>query len=307
MNLTWERVVALLVDPVLPILLIVAIAVVTVRLVRGVVRQTLKAILDREVLDGTARELTALEVRKRIDTLDALVTNAIRAFILIVALIMILGELGLNIGPAIAGLGVVGIAVGFGAQSLVRDYFNGALILLENQFSVGDVVTIAGVSGSVEAMSLRATTLRDLQGSLHTVPNGEIKVATNRTRTWARIDENVEVAYDSDIDRVVEVVNGVGLAMYAEPEWRRRLMEAPAVLRVERFGESGVTLKVLGMVRAGEQWAAAGELRRRILAAFVEHAIEIPYPHRVMISRSGPADPLPAGGREVAPEAASSD
>lgn len=299
MDLPWDRVMGVLADPVLPILLIVAFALVLVRMVHVVVRQTLTAILDRAVLDGTAQELSAVEVRKRIDTLDALATNVLRAFILLVALIMIMGELNLNIGPAVAGLGVVGIAVGFGAQSLVRDYFNGALILLENQFSVGDVVSIAGVSGSVEAMSLRRTTLRDLQGSVHTVPNGEIRVATNRTRVWARIDENIQVAYDSDIDGVVEAVNRVGQDMYEDPDWRRRLMEPPAVLRVEAFGESGVTLKVLGMVRAGEQWAAAGELRRRILAMFGERGFEIPFPHRVMISR--PATPGPEASTPTEP------
>lgn len=291
MELPWDRALDVLADPVLPIALIIAIALVLVRVAHVIVRQTLTSLLDREVAEGTAQELSAVEVRKRIDTLDALVTNVIRAFILLIALVMILGELNLNIGPAIAGLGVVGIAVGFGAQSLVRDYFNGALILLENQFGIGDVVEIAGVSGSVEAMSLRKTTLRDLQGAVHIVPNGEIRVATNRTRVWARIVEDVQVAYDSDVDLVVRTVNEVGQTMYEDPEWRRRLMEPPSVLRVQSFGESGIAIRVLGMVRAGEQWAAAGELRKRVLAAFAAHGIEIPFPHRVMITRPAAGGP----------------
>ena len=114
----------------------------------------------------------------------------------------------------------------------MRDYFNGALILLENQFSEGDVVTIAGVSGTVEDFSLRRTTLRDLDGVVHTVPNGEIRVASNQTRVWARINENVEVAYDTDIEHVIATVNAVGRALYEDPEWRRRLLEPPAVVRV---------------------------------------------------------------------------
>ena len=133
---------------------------------------------------------------------------------------MILGELDLDIGPAVAGLGVVGIAVGFGAQSLVKDYFNGALILIENQFSKGDVVSIAGVTGTVEDFSLRRTTLRDLDGVVHTVPNGEIRVASNRTRTWARINQNVMVAFGTDIDKAIEVVNDVGQGLAADPEWK---------------------------------------------------------------------------------------
>jgi small conductance mechanosensitive channel len=213
---------------------------------------------------------------------------------------MILDQLNLNIGPAIAGLGVVGIAVGFGAQSLVKDYFNGALILLENQFSIGDVVSLAGVSGEVEDFSLRRTTLRDLSGTVHTVPNGEIRVTSNRTRVWARINEEIQVAYGSDIDHVVKTVNAVGQAMFEDGEWRRRLLEPPAVLRVQALGDSGVTIKVLGTVRAAEQWAAAGEFRRRVLAAFTAESIEIPFPHRVLITRSVGSEPASAGITETA-------
>jgi moderate conductance mechanosensitive channel len=209
---------------------------------------------------------------------------------------MILGELDLDIVPAIAGLGVVGIAVGFGTQSIVRDYFTGALILIENQYSKGDVVTIAGVSGTVEDFSLRRTTLRDLDGIVHTVPNGEIKVASNLTRVWARINQDVTVAYGTDIDQATRVVNDVGKAMVADPEWRRRVMEAPHVERIEALGEYGITIKVLGLVRATEQWAAGGELRKRLLAAFATHGIEIPRPQRVVLAREPNVDPFTPGG-----------
>lgn len=291
-----EQLLKLLQDPVLPILLIIVIAFLAIRLARAAIRGIVKALLDREASEGTAQELSAVEIRKRMDTLDALAINVLRLFIVLIAVVMILGELKLNIGPAIAGLGVAGIAVGFGAQSLVKDYFNGALILIENQFSKGDVVSIAGVTGTVEDFSLRRTTLRDLSGVVHTVPNGEIRVTSNSTRTWARINEDVEVAYDSDIDHVVATINAVGQALYDDPEWKRRVLEPPSVLRVQAFGDSGVKLKVLGTVRASEQWAAAGEFRRRLLVAFGEAGIEIPFPHRVMISRGGtaPSPALPA-------------
>ena len=220
------------------------------------------------------------------------------ATIVIVALVMGLSQLGLNIGPAVAGLGIVGIAVGFGAQSLVKDYFNGALILLENQYSKGDVVTIAGVSGSVEDFSLRRTTLRDLDGVVHTVPNGQITVASNLTRTWARINQDVTVAYGTDMEKATEVINGVGRGMAADPAWRRRVLEAPHVERISALGDYGVTIKILGLVRASEQWAAGGELRKRLLAAFAADGIEIPRPQRVVLApadapvadRGGPTD-----------------
>ena len=278
--------VQILLSTVLPILLILLIALVLMRTAHGTVYRVVRRLLDRETAEGTAQELSAVEVKKRIDTIDALATNAIRAFVAMIALVMILGKLNLDIGPAVAGLGVVGIAVGFGAQSLVKDYFNGALILIENQFAKGDVVTVAGVSGAVEDFSLRRTTLRDLNGVVHTVPNGEIRVASNMTRVWARINQDVLVAYGTDIEKATGVVDDVGHAMMADPAWRRRILEAPHVERVEALGEYGITLKILGKVRAPEQWAAGGELRKRLLAAFATHGIEIPRPQRVVLDRS---------------------
>jgi small conductance mechanosensitive channel len=291
-----EPIRAVLTGTLIPILLIVVLALVVVRLARVAVHHVVKTLLDRETLEGTAQELSAVEVKKRMDTLEGLGTTIVRVFVLVIAGVMILGELNLDIGPAVAGLGVVGIAVGFGTQSIVRDYFTGALILIENQFAKGDVITIAGVSGTVEDFSLRRTTLRDLDGVVHTVPNGEIKVASNRTRVWARINLDVTVAYGTDIERATRVVNDVGKSMSADPDWRRRVMEPPKVERVEALGEYGITLKVLGMVRATEQWAAGGELRKRLLAAFATHGIEIPRPQRVVLARDPNVDPFAPGG-----------
>ena len=269
-------------------------ALVAAWLARIFVHGIVKALLDREATEGTAQELSAVELRKRMDTLDHLGTHVIQAFIVVIAALMVIGELGFDIGPAIAGLGVVGIAVGFGAQAFVRDYLNGALILIENQFAKGDVVRIAGVAGTVEDFSLRRTTLRDLDGIVHTVPNGEIKVASNLTRVWARINQDVTVAYGTDVDKAIDVVDRVGQEMADDPIWKRRILERPRVERVEAIGEYGITLKLLGSVRAGEQWATAGELRKRLLAAFHENGIEIPRPQRVVLSKD--PDELAFGG-----------
>jgi moderate conductance mechanosensitive channel len=289
-DLTTAEVADLLRTTLLPVLLILLVAVLAMRLASVFVHGIVKTLFDREATEGTAQELSAVELKKRMDTLDGLGVRAIQFFIIVIAALMVLGKLGFDIGPAVAGLGVIGIAVGFGAQTLVRDYVNGALILVENQFSIGDVVRLAGVAGSVEDFNLRRTTVRDMDGVVHTIPNGEIKVASNLTRVWARINQDVTVAYGTDIDRAIDVVDGVGRALNDDPVWRRRILEPPRVERVEALGEYGVTLKILGSVRAPEQWAAAGEFRKRLLAALEANGIEIPRPQRVILSRD-PVDP----------------
>jgi moderate conductance mechanosensitive channel len=287
----WTALIEVLRDDVFPIALVIVVALVLIRASRLFVHGIIKALMDREATEGTAQELSAVELKKRMDTLDGLGSSILEFFIVIIAGLMILRSFGLDIGPAVAGLGVVGVAVGFGAQHLVRDYLNGALILIENQFSKGDVIRAAGVAGTVEDFSLRRTTLRDLDGVVHTVPNGEIIVASNLTRVWSRINQDVVVAYGTDIDKATEVVDEVGRQMAADPTWKRRILEAPRVDRVAALGEYGVTLKILGTVRAPDQWSAAGELRKRLLAAFNEHGIEIPRPQRVILSREASGSP----------------
>ncbi|HSL97400.1 MAG TPA: mechanosensitive ion channel family protein [Candidatus Deferrimicrobiaceae bacterium] len=290
----WATLVAFAVDRALPALVIIVAAWLLLRMSRVFVRGIVQALMDRESSEGTTRELSAIEQRKRMDTLDALLGKVLTFFIVVIAGLMALGSFGLDIGPAIAGLGVVGIAVGFGAQHLVRDYLNGALILIENQFSKGDVIRVAGVAGAVEAFTLRRTTLRDLDGNVHSVPNGEITVATNMTRVWGRVNEDVTVGYGTDIDQVERIIERVGTELEEDPEWGSKILEPPRLLRVEAMADSGITLKVLATVRAPERWAVSGELRRRLLEAFAREDVEIPFPHRVILSRStdgsGPAE-----------------
>ena len=290
----WSTIVDVLRADILPIVLILVVALIAIRLARLSVRGLVKALLDREATEGTAQELSAVELKKRMDTLDSLGGRTLQSFIVVIAGLMILGQLGLDIGPAVAGLGVVGIAVGFGAQSLVKDYLNGALILVENQFGKGDVIRAAGVAGAVEDFTLRRTTLRDLDGVVHTVPNGEIRVASNLTRVWSRINQDVTVAYGTDIDKATEVVDNVGREMAGDPVWKRRVLEAPRVERVEALSEYGVTLKILGTVRAADQWSAGGDFRKRLLAAFKANGIEIPRPQRVVLARD-PRDGIEVG------------
>ena len=273
------------------ILAILIVAAIVIRLAHVFVRGVAGALLNREILEGLSTELTAFEAKKRQDTIETLAVNVIRFFVVVIAGLMILEEaFRLDIGPAIAGLGIAGIAIGLGTQHLVRDYLNGALILIENQYAKGDVVSIAGVSGKVEDFTLRRTTLRDQDGTVHTVPNGEITVASNLTRVFARVNQDVQVVYGTDIERATAVVNGVGLAMTDDREWGPRILEALHVERVSALGEFGVTLKILGTVRASEQWAVGGELRKRLLVAFHENDIEIPQPQRVFLAQTAAPD-----------------
>ncbi len=266
------------------VVLAIIVAAILIRLSRMAVHAVVGPVFRREATEGTSQDLTAVEIKRRQDTIESMATNVLQGIVVVVAATWIVQALGLNVGPAIAGLGIVGIAVGFGAQSLVRDYFTGALILIENQYSRGDVVSIAGATGTVEDFSLRRTTLRDLDGVVHTVPNGQITVTSNRTRTWARINQDVTVAYGTNVDTAIAVVDQVGQGMSDDPLWHPRILERPRVERVEALGEYGITLKILGSVRAGEQWSVGGELRKRLLEAFREHGIEIPQPRRVILA-----------------------
>ena len=260
---------------ILQLLLILVVTVIALRLARVAVHGIVRALLDRETTEGTAQELSAIEIRKRRATLESLGDALARTIIVAIAFLMALRALQLDIAPAIAGLGLLGLALSLGAQNLVRDYIAGAFILVENQFARGDVVKIADVTGAVEDFSLRRTTLRDMDGTMHTVPNGLIGVASNLTRIWARINLDLTVALDTDLEQATRVVDELGKAMAADPAWEKRILEPPRVDRIESVTGAGVTLKILGTVRAADRWAAAGELRRRILAAFAKEGIAI--------------------------------
>jgi small conductance mechanosensitive channel len=274
----------------LKVLLVAVAALAAFLVVRTGIRVGIRHLLDRSSAESGGDVLPPAELERRVTTIGRLLVRVAGAVLAVIAGLMVLNLFGIDIGPAVAGLGVVGIAVGFGAQTLVKDWLAGIFVVLENQYSQGDVVRLAGVDGVVEDFSLRRTTLRDLDGTVHTVPNGQITVASNMTRLWARVNLDVGVAYDTDIDRAVEIIDRVGAELHADPEWGERMIEAPTVARVNALDDSAVTLKVLGQVRAAQQWAVTGELRKRILDAFGREGIEIPFPHRVIVSRGGAAD-----------------
>jgi small conductance mechanosensitive channel len=285
------------VSPILTIGQVVIIAIVAFAawaFVRVGVAQVAAHLLEREA-EHEESGLPQVEMERRVRTLQRIVVRVAGAVIVVIAALTALSGFGVNIGPAVAGLGVAGIAVGLGAQTLVHDWLAGIFVILENQYNVGDVVEVAGIGGVVEEFSLRRTMLRDLDGTLHSVPNGQIGVASNMTRSWARVNLNVEVAYDTDIDHATAVVNALGQELQDDPAWSDKMLEPPAVARVDSLGASGVELKVLGKVLPAQQWAVTGELRKRILARFAREGIEIPFPHRVVISRTDSADETDGG------------
>lgn len=250
---------------VLQILLIIVATLIALRFVHITVNAALNRLFAREVAEGTAQDVPRTEVDRRRHTLEGLIYRAVRVLILIIAFLMTLQVLRLDIGPAIAGIGIVGLALSLGAQHLVRDYVAGAFVLIENQYAKGDVVAIAGVTGTVEDVSLRRTTLRDFDGTVHYVPHGLIQTASNLTRTWAGIDLDVPVPYEQDLARVAAAVDAAAERLSNDPDWKDKVLEAPRVMRVERLAEQGVLVKVFGRVAPLNWFAAAGQVRRLIL------------------------------------------
>jgi len=219
------------------------------------------------------------EIEQRTHTLSGVLVNTGVIILGVVALFMILGQAGVNIAPALLGFGVVGLAVGFGAQSLIKDLIAGIFILLENQYFVGDWVSIAGVDGLVEEVNLRRTVLRDLNGTVHSIPNGEVTIASNYTKEWGRVNMVVGVGYGEDLDYVIDIINRIGKEMANEPYWNEIMLTPPQVLRVDAFGDSGIDIRILGDTKQMRQWEIMGELRKRIKRVFDEEGIEIPWPH----------------------------
>lgn len=264
-----------------------------------------------QYIRARAAEEPASEVEKDIRTLSVVLGKATAVLIALGALFMVLAQLGLNLAPLLAAAGVLGIAVGFGAQALIRDILSGLLIILEKQYRVGDVVNIAGIGGLVEDISLRRTILRDLDYTQHVIPNGEVRVASNMTKIKSRVNLNIPVAYKEDLDRVIVVLNEVGQEMARDPVFGPLILEPPKVLRVDKFADSAVEIKVLGETLPIRQWDVMGEYRLRVKRAFDRLGIEIPYPHRTIywgnaegniltITRSTQQGPIraaqPAGG-----------
>ena len=262
----------------LHLLLILAIAYVGVRAIRFGLHKLEIFLLKIKENDDKNR----LAAEKRVKTLIGLLLTICLTLVWVIAVVMGLDQIGLDITPIIASAGIVGLAVGFGAQNLVRDVINGFFIILENQVRIGDVAVVNGTGGLVEAISFRTITLRDQAGTVHIFPDGTVTTLSNMTKDWSAYVMNIGVAYKEDTDRVTAIMREVGKDLQQDEQLGRKILEPIEILGVDAFGESEVVIKARIKTLPIEQWGVGREYRRRLKKAFDQNGIEIPFPHRTL-------------------------
>jgi moderate conductance mechanosensitive channel len=294
-DLTLSDVADWLLGPPLKILVILVLASVAnwvgrralkrslTKLHSGAVRERMGAMRKRTPAALLETGETSLRAEQRIDALSSVLRSVVTFVIWLVALLMCLGEVGIDLAPLLAGAGVLGVAIGFGSQSLVRDFLSGMFILIEDQFGVGDIVDLGAASGTVEAVSLRTTRLRAVDGTVWHMPNGEITRVGNMSQHWSRALLDVEVAYDTDLVHARSVIKRV-----ADELWREdtSILDEPEMWGVEQLGASGIALRLVVKTTPSAQWKVSRELRERIKLAFDEEGIEIPFPQQMVWNRS---------------------
>lgn len=247
------------------------------RWIKVIITKIIRKAVQRHTYDTVEAE------KKREDTLIRISHNVFRIFIWVAAFIGVLFQFGIPIAPFLTGAGIVGVAVGFGTQSLVKDIVNGLFIILENQFRIGDIVCIDKEHcGVVEDMTLRITKLREMDGTIHYIPNGTISIASNKSKDYSKVDITIGVGYSTDFDKLEQVINQVGQDLAKDEVFGTHIIEAPAFLRVEEFMDSSINVRIIGTVYPKMQYLISGEMRKRLKQAFDEHNIEIPFPIRVM-------------------------
>ena len=256
------------------VIAIIIVALIIFLICSPVIRSIMKRLVTHRMFGEEEGE-----IKKRTDTLSSILVKIAGIIILIIAVIMILPEFGVDIAALIAAVGIGGLAIAFAAQSLVRDYISGFFVILEDQYRVGDVVSIAGIAGVVEEIGLRRTVLRDLDAFVHSIPNGKVELSTNMTKKYSRVNLNVSVGYGENLKRVIDTINRICQEMAEDPQWKGDFISTPSVLRVDKLGDSGIDIKILGDTKPSKQWAIMGELRLRLKTTFDTEGIEIPWPH----------------------------
>ena len=229
--------------------IIIVIAIVLVIIARAFIPKIIQTRIPK------IREESSEELASRSSTLSDVIVKVFAVLVWGIAIVMILSQLGVDIAPLIAAIGIVGLALGFAAQTIVRDYLNGFFILMEDWYRVGEVAVIQGTGGSVEKITLRRTVLRDLSGSMHIFPNSRVEQASNLTRDWARINMSISVGYGENLSRCFEVINEVCKSFKDDPEWGKDMLTTPHVERVDNLGDSGIDILILGDTKPIKQWA----------------------------------------------------
>ena len=271
-------------ESIIPWLLDHGVKIVLILIGALILNKVLHRLIDKAVRIAVVPDKNSSEDSelKREETLIQIFNTTITIALFSMASLMMLHELGVMIGPILAGAGIIGLAFGFGGQYLIRDIISGLFIIIENQYRIGDVVRFDTVSGKVEGITLRMTTLRDLDGVVHHVPHGEIKTVSNLSKEFSRVNMNIGVGYGSDLDKVIEVVNKVGNELAEDEKWKDAIITPPQFLRVDEFGDSSINIKITGDTKPHRQWEVSGEFRKRIKPAFDKAGIEIPFPQRVL-------------------------
>ena len=262
-----------LVNGAIQVFIILVIAFILVMVTRRVIPRLIGARIPK------IREESPEQLAIRSKTLSIVIVQVVSGIILVLAVVMILSQLGVEIAPLLAGIGVAALALGFAAQNIIRDYLHGFFIVMEDWYRVGEVAVIQGTGGLVENITLRRTILRDLNGTLHIFPNSRVEQASNMTRDWSRVNLDVTVAYKENLNNVIQVINEVGQGLKDDPTWGQDLLTTPAVTRVNNLGDHGVEIKILADTKPIKQWGLMGELRKRLKDRFDEEDIEIPWPH----------------------------
>lgn len=270
------------------------LALVLIWLLAWVAWKLVKLIARRIVIladDGDDARLSFQE--KRAQTVAQLLRSVGRVLILLFALLLSLRQF-IDITPLLAGAGILGLAFSFGAQSLVKDVISGTFILIENQFAVGDVIEAAGKTGTVERMTLRVVMLRDIDGAVHIIPNGQITTATNKTRGWSRAVVDVSIGYDADVDAALEIIRDEAAKLGLDPVHGAKFDAPPEVVGVQSLGDNAVSIRVMLRTQPGMQWEVGREFRRRIKVRLDQEGIDIPYPQRMVhVKHSGPGSAEP--------------
>jgi small conductance mechanosensitive channel len=268
----------------LRVILVAVLAYAFVRTITLLVKR-----FEYEVNRGTS--LDAIERAKRARTLGSVVQNVLTALVVGIALLMILREFDVDIAPVLTGAGILGLAVGFGAQTLVRDIISGFFLILEDQVRVGDVAAINGTGGLVEAINLRTIVLRDLEGTVHVFPNGAINTLANRSKDFSYYVIDLGISYRDNPDRVADVLRRIGTELQADAKFGPSILEPVEILGIDAFADWSLTLKLRIKTVPLKQWEVGREFRRRIIAAFEREGIEIPFPERIVTVRGGAAPP----------------